>query len=90
MRALRSGGKYWARVLAAQRFAQRAFDHRHATLPARTVFGHAGQGLAVEVEALVDEGLRQVRRVFAQQLPLEVGLDGGQVGLASTSLKPVR
>ena len=69
-------------VQLAERFAQCAFHRGHTLLPLRTLLGHAGQRGAVEGEVLVHERLRQVRRVFAQQLPFEVGFQRRQLGLA--------
>jgi hypothetical protein len=57
------GREVLGHVQLAQRLALRTLDRAHATLPARFLLLHAGQGLAVEVEALVDEVLRQVAAV---------------------------
>ncbi len=54
------GGEVQADIFLGQDLAQLTVDQGHAPVPARSVLGLAAQRLAPELEAAVDEGLRQI------------------------------
>ena len=72
------GGEHAVDEFLAERFSEVAIDPAHALLPARPVFLHAAQRGAMEREVLVDERLREVVGLPADQGPAQVGRDVGQ------------
>ena len=51
-------------------------------LPQRADFLLAAQGLRIEIEVLVDEGLAQVRRGAVHGVEAQIGAPGGRVDIA--------
>ncbi len=58
----------------ADRLAEHRVDQPHAALPARTLLGDVVQGLRIEFELGVIEGLGQILRVIADEVESEIVL----------------
>ena len=65
-------GERAAHKLLAERFAEIAIDRARAGLPARRHGGHAAQGLRIEVEAGLFEGMGEIRRGRRQQVEAQI------------------